>query len=371
MITATPSQADIERLAMEACRDAEPPDIQTALREQLEQDANQVRPYVPSVHMAGQCPRKLSYHALGIPPSDPSDPRMAIVWKTGDAIEQLIDEYLRRTGLHITHYQRRVRIPFAGGTIWGRLDRICEPDSILDYKSINTYGYDEVLRSGPKTEHVAQINLYLHALQLEGETRFNRGLLLYVDKNSGAHSLQAFRYSRQLAEATIAVFDAVYRAAASGQLLPRPEGYTPSSYPCSFCRWKSACWVPEPVRTGQALDTAVADLSALEDTMRRYVELSRTRSDIDRELEQLRAAVQAALTDAGAVAGQSASYAARLVAQQRTDVDMSRLPPLWVPHVTVTKTVHVLRIRPRTPPGAARGAADPLPAETTSREVET
>lgn len=359
MNTTMPTQAEIEQLAAEACRDVDPPDIDRAILEQLEVDAQQLRPYVPSVHMAGQCPRKLSYHALGVPPSDPTDPRMAIIWKTGDAIEQILDDYLRRTGLHVTHYQRRVRIPFQGGTIWGRMDRVCEPDAVLDYKSINTYGYDEVRKSGPKVEHVAQVNLYLHALQLEGDSRFTRGLILYTDKNTGAISLQAFRYSSRLAHATIAVFEAVHAAAASGRLLPRPEGYSPSSYPCSYCRWKTACWTPRG--SASAADTEhghVADLSSLEDTMARYLELSRTRSAIEEEMNAIRATVQAALADAGTSSGQSSSYSARLVTQQRTEVDLSRIPPLWLPHITSTRTVHTLRITPRTAPVAPRHRAD-------------
>jgi CRISPR/Cas system-associated exonuclease Cas4 (RecB family) len=338
-----PSPADIARLASQAASGCEPPGIVQHITPLLHQDAQRSSRYSPTCSRAGQCPRMLSYWAMGVPPSDPTDPRMAMVFRTGDAVEEVVNSYIDRSGLHVTRKALEVRIPFRYGTIWGKVDRILEPDTIIDFKSANTYAYDEVTRTGPKPEHVAQVNLYIHGLRLAGRTGICKGLLFYVDKNNGAISEQPFRYSEELALACIRVFEAVHEAAMEGVPLPRPDGYSPGRAPCSYCSWRTTCWGVQQTDSSPA----EADLSHLEDILRSYVELSKTRAFVESQMEDIRARVLAALADAGAAAGRAGPYTARVYEQTRTEVDTSLLPPLWVAAATTTKTYQVLRIQER------------------------
>lgn len=301
--------------------------------------------YFPSCSKAGDCPRKLTYWRLGVPESDPIPERMGVVWSIGDAIESALDQALSRSGIPIHSYQRKIRIPFRYGTIFGRIDRIIEPDTVLDYKSINRYGFDEVLDSGPKREHVLQVNLYLHGLHLEGENRFTRGLVLYVNKDNGMLYEATFDYDPQLALESIRLFELVEEHAMAGTLPERPDGFTPATFPCTYCSWRSLCW-GNGTFAPPGDSRKIADLSHLSNELIRYLEISAEIRALEKQKERIRALVQAALVDAGAREGFAGGVRARIITGFREKVDLDKIPELFRAAATTVETTTMLRIDP-------------------------
>jgi CRISPR/Cas system-associated exonuclease Cas4 (RecB family) len=334
--------AEIERLATATAAPSGQRDLVEAVYQQVAPGDR--RRYVPAVSRAGQCPRALTYWACGIPETNPTPPRLGLTWKVGDAVEAILDDALRATGVPITNYQKKIRIPYAYGDIFGQMDRIIEPDTVLDYKSINTYGFQEVERAA-SPEHVAQVNLYIHALRLEGQTRFKRGCLLYMDKSSSALAQQWFDYSPELAEAAIAMFEAVEEAARAGQLLPRPAGFTPTQAPCSYCNWRAACWEVGGPAADKAEITEVADLTSLEGDLRWYLLLASQASEVERAMDEVKAKVRAALVDIRASRGIGGGVLAEISRQVRTTINREKVPPLFAAAASEEQVVETLRIR--------------------------
>jgi len=335
----------------------------------------------PRASRAGACVRALTYHALGIPESDPTPARIGMVFAHGDALEDALVDLLRRTGLGLTGLQRRVEIPYRYGTITGHVDALLD-GRVVDFKSINTYGFEEVLRQGPLREHLVQVFMYLHGLQLAGEPA-SEGILLYVDKNNGRVAECTFGLGRttgqtvalsdegtpllpvpfaypepsSLIEEGIRMFEEVEEhrirslarvsdpASSSDAELDLPDRpyASPAEAPCSFCSWRTRCWAlaekPAPEADG------AADLSRLLPQLSRYVELSEERARIEKELEAIRAAVRVALAESGASRGYAHGVAAELVTCERKTLDPALLPPDVAAAATRVEEYTQLRIR--------------------------
>jgi hypothetical protein len=344
--------AEIAKMAAETAIPAGDHDLVDAVYRQVA--PGERRRYTPAVSRAGQCPRALSYWAQGVPESHPTPPRMGLTWQFGDATELVLDNALRATGVPVTHYQRRIRIPYAHGNIFGQLDRIIEPDTVLDYKSISSYGFAET-EDGASPDHVVQVNLYIHGLRLEGQTRFRQGCVLYLDKNSAALRQQWFNYSPDLAAAAIAMIEAVDEAARSRRPLPRPTGYEPGKAPCSYCNWRGTCWQVGAHAADHAQPADTADLTALQYELKWYLTLAERSSEIERGMDEVKAKVRAALVDAGVNRGIAGDVLAEITRQIRTSINREKVPPLFAAAATEEQTVQVLRIRrlkdgPATPP---------------------
>jgi hypothetical protein len=322
--------------------------------------------YAPAVSRAGQCPRALSYWAGGIPESHSTPPRIGLTWKFGDATEQILDEALRATGVPITNYQRRIRIPYAYGEIFGQMDRIIEPDTVLDYKSISSYGFAEV-ESSASAEHVVQVNLYIHALRLAGETRFERGCLLYLDKNSSALQQQWFAYSPELAATAIGMLEAVEEATRAKQLLPRPAGYEPGKAPCVYCNWRGHCWEVGEGASERTEAAGAADLTALQYELKWYLALAEQSSQIERGMDEVKAKVRAALVDAGVNRGIAGDVLAEIGRHVRTSINREKVPPLFAAAATEEQVVETLRIRKMRRTGAGDGANDSRPGDRSGK----
>jgi hypothetical protein len=323
----------------------------------------------------------MTYHALGIPETDPTPARMGMVFAHGDAVEEALVDIFARSGAPLHGHQREVRIPFRYGTITGHVDCLLGDTHVVDFKSINTYGFDEVVERGPLREHLVQVFLYVHGLQLEGEP-YTGAIVVYVDKNSGRvaectcslgsttgttrvmlddgvpSAPREFTYPEptELIEEGIRVFEEVEEhrirslarvrdpASSSDAELDLPERpyRSPAEAPCSFCSWRTRCWAlgkPHPDVDG------AADLSCLFPEMMRYVELSEERARIEKELEAIRAAVRVALAESGASRGYAHGVVAELVTCERHTLDPSLLPPDVAEAATRVEEYTQLRIR--------------------------
>jgi len=337
--------------------------------------------FKPRASRAGACVRALTYHALGIPESDPTPARIGMVFAHGDALEDALIDLLGRSGLALTELQRRVEIPYRYGTITGHIDALLD-GHVVDFKSINTYGFEDVLQQGPLREHLVQVFMYLHGLQLAGEPA-RGGILLYVDKNNGrvaecTFSLDGtvgqivalsddgtplppvpFVYPEpsSLIEEGIRMFEEVEEhrirslarvadptSASDAELdLPSRPYAAPVDAPCSYCSWRTRCWALQTTPAPEA--DGAADLSHLLPQMARYLELSEQRARIEKELEAIRAAVRVALHEAGATRGYARGVAAELITCERKVIDPTLLPPDVAAAATRAEEYTQLRIR--------------------------
>ncbi len=337
--------------------------------------------FTPRVSRAGTCPRALAYHALGIPESDPTPARIGMVFLHGNTLEEAVLEALRDAGLDLHSFQRPVRIPYRYGFITGHVDALLGATHVVDLKSINTYGFDDVLKGGPLREHLIQVLLYIHGLRREGEP-YREGLLLYVDKNSGRVAECLFSVDstegrivrmgergpvpeeipfvypnpRSLIAEGIRVFEAVEEhrrrtlervpdpARSPDYLLdlpPRPYR-SPEQAPCSYCTWRSRCWALYPYTPSRP---KAADLSHLALVFDRYFELMERKERIEQELEEIRATIRTALSDAGARTGTAPGAVAELVTTVRRRLNPAKLSPEEIERATEMLETVQLTIR--------------------------
>ena len=110
---------------------------------------------------------------------------------------------------------------------------------ILEIKTVNR------IPDEPRKEHIAQLNVYLHAYPTA------TGILLYVSRKT--FEMHAFEVRRDegLFEATVARAGEVERALRDGRV-PPPEAaeYPDRSWECRYCRWARICG---ELRTGAPL----------------------------------------------------------------------------------------------------------------------
>jgi len=128
--------------------------------------------------------------------------------------------------------------------VTGRLDALTVPKMrrVVEIKSIphRAAGYI------PKDDHVRQLNLYVHRVRQEPGYEDYSGTLTYLikDATKGQPVLRAFSvpYDRELALDTLEAFHDALWMVEGDEVPPRPEGYTPSRFPCAYCVYASHCW---------------------------------------------------------------------------------------------------------------------------------
>jgi len=198
--------------------------------------------YAPSVTAAGLCPRRVGYRRLGIPATDPPEPRVRLLRIVGEAVERVLIDRLVAAG--IAHSPgASVRIPYPYGYIHGVVDALVGDDAVLDVKTVASWLYGELCASGkPSPDNALQVNLYIHGLRIAGQERRRYGILLYLDRESGRLLDLWFEYSPALAENAVRTLTLIEERARFGLLLPRPEGFVPENPPCTWCPYRTLCW---------------------------------------------------------------------------------------------------------------------------------
>ena len=133
-----------------------------------------VRRGTVSASSLGSCKRKQVFGYLGLIQIPPS-PKLAGIFQNGTFM------HLRWQMAGITEgfvKKAEVRVPENKHYLTGTMDGICYEDSILELKSINTNGFNEVSSFGPKKDHMIQGAAY--ALTTGRE----KVVFVYEDKNT-------------------------------------------------------------------------------------------------------------------------------------------------------------------------------------------
>lgn len=108
--------------------------------------------------------------------------------------------------------------------ISGRIDCLLE-DTIIEFKSIAKLDY---VRNAPKSEHVEQLNLYLHALKM------TKGVIVYVTKNNLEIVEHEITYSEKIYKKTINAFKRIYWYVSRG-VEPKPKKCS-TPWSCEYCK---------------------------------------------------------------------------------------------------------------------------------------
>lgn len=219
------------------------------LREQEQADRAEARGGAekrnPHISDAGKCPRRNVLSLMNVAETEPLDTDSLLRFTLGHAFEEAVGKIL--TAYQGATFIREERVEIATGDtiITGRQDfgavRLSlDEDTTLELKSSNARAVGFLVKSGsPNEDHISQLNLYLHG------TKKKVGYLVYLVAGStkGEPVLHAWRvdYDQARAERDIYALSEQALQAKASIVPPIPSGYTRTTYPCSYCSYKSRC----------------------------------------------------------------------------------------------------------------------------------
>lgn len=207
----------------------------------------------------GFCSRKIVYQMSGYPVPE-LNPRVLAIFENGHSFHNRMEHFFDMAGILIAP---ELSINDEELNISGRTDAVIRNINSKDYqataditlvdtsgevvysgpnnevalvelKSINNKGYNRVVSHGPKEEHIAQLQLYMHLLNIP------QGLLYYENKDNQESIEYWFTYDPALIKKLIAKIKNVNDHVDKGTI-PAREG-TRSSYSCNYCDFKDICW---------------------------------------------------------------------------------------------------------------------------------
>lgn len=324
-------------------------------------------PYRPRPSSAGpeRCLRQLVYHARGFEP-DQFQGRALITFDDGHWHEELMADWLGKTSFVLHSRQMAVETVIGPGSIDGIITDLHGVDRVIDFKSINHFGFERLLRSDWITDYFTQLALYLRGLR-QFLPDMTEGLLLFKNKNQGAFLDVLVRYDEptdtltlvesehssgkrfvlgqtlpNITTAAVAKFALVEQHRAAGTLPDRPY-HDQDAYPCAYCRWGRTCWIGWKEEL-QNLDEDV-DLHDLKDAVHYRQELTAQILAATKERDAITDQIRTALAGKQAKTGRAGQYllARRLVTKRMLNRDL--LPTAVAEAATETKTHEQLVVR--------------------------
>ena len=131
------------------------------------------------------CSRQLLYQASAAKGKEEINARLSNIFATGNFL------HLKWQMIGLTEgWLKSAEIPFESEeySFGGTLDGIIFDDSLFEFKSINSYGYSNVVKFGPKKDHIDQANAYMWLADLKAVS------FVYENKDTG--DWKEFRLSR-------------------------------------------------------------------------------------------------------------------------------------------------------------------------------
>lgn len=189
---------------------------------------------------AGRCLRGLVYQWRGEKAETP-DGRMFFVFDDGSLHHQAVVKHLEEAGIQITMKEAPIRDKERN--ISGKLDALIKLNShyyVLEIKSINRYGFDEVLRTGPHEEHVLQLQLYLYYVQNLFKIDARQGIILYKNKDTSKFMDFPIDYDKSYVNKFFDQMQVIEKHLKDNTLPERP--YQRDDWHCSYCDYKMVCW---------------------------------------------------------------------------------------------------------------------------------
>lgn len=223
---------------------------------------------------AGKCIRALVYQWRGEVAKQP-DGRLFFIFNDGELHHKALLEQLERAGIAIHMKEAPLRDP--GLNISGKMDALIKMDGhyyVLEIKSINRYGFEEVKRDGPKEEHIIQLQLYLYYVQNLFKIETKCGIILYKCKDTSRFADFLIDYNENMVQDFFGKLKVIENHLACHTLPDRP--YESTSWQCRYCEYHDICWMSAPASekiveiTEEALTNLIGELIWVKEQRREY-----------------------------------------------------------------------------------------------------
>lgn len=197
-------------------------------REREKKEKERIQFYISEV---GKCPRAIFFKFKKAPASE-LEPERLRIFDHGDFIHQVTLRPLISLGLI-----RATEVPIPPHEIIsGRADAILSINGepyVLDIKSISgRINFNKLEK--PYPEHLWQVQLYLHFFRIQ------KGILLYVNKDTQELKDFVFEYDPQIAQRLIEWFMKLRDKIEKNILPPRLVDF-PKNWQCDGCQYRSIC----------------------------------------------------------------------------------------------------------------------------------
>jgi len=206
---------------------------------------------------AGKCARALGYQYHRVP-GEPLAGRAIRTFEAGDRTEARLRELATKAGIVLHDVQREVVMPIEGTAgVVGHIDGTFDGDDgarhVLDFKSINSLGFDRVVDGGTEYAYRCQMNAYMEAMELR-----TWALIIYENKDTQHLHEDRVEYDAAIVEEVRARFRRVTASTAethperehfpiAEMFRKKPTGRFVLPWQCAYCAWKKPCWgVSEP-----------------------------------------------------------------------------------------------------------------------------
>jgi len=187
---------------------------------------------------AGKCERGIFFKFKNVP-REKMDARMLRLFERGDYIQMQILNSMFSIGIVRSS---EVTIP-PQELIGGRADAIVTLNNelyVVDFKSMNSMIFKNLTQA--KEENVNQIQLYLHFFKI------NKGILLYVNKDTLELKEFLVNYDKELVEKLLAGLKAL-KEKIDNDVIPKilQDAYT--NWQCRYCPFADICKMAGPEET--------------------------------------------------------------------------------------------------------------------------
>jgi CRISPR-associated protein Cas4 len=253
----------------------------------------------------GKCPRALVYQWRGEQVKSP-DGRLFFIFSDGEMHHQIIAKHLEDAGVQITMKEAPIRDKERN--ISGKLDALLKIDGkyyVLEIKSINRYGFEEILKEGPREEHVLQLQLYLYYVNNLFKIETKIGILLYKNKDTSRFADFPIEFDETYALNFFEYLKGIEKHVADNTLPDRP--YERKDWHCQYCDYQLICWQGVPRdKLPQISDEELAGL------LGELIFAKEQRKEYEDKEDQLTEMVKQLFKEKGMTQGQIGSYIVRL-----------------------------------------------------------
>lgn len=192
----------------------------------LTKNEERIRTESWSASSAGSCVRRQQFVYLG-KKKPPLDSKSLNIFRNGDYM------HLRHqvAGLRMGYLQDvEVPVEMKHLNVKGTIDGICSDGMIAEFKSINSYGFDNLL--APQADHVRQVHAYMMARGVTGAR------IVYENKNTQQLKEFFVEFDEKISASNVSEWEFAQRGIEDKALAP---ALPPDSFQCRWCPFSRDC----------------------------------------------------------------------------------------------------------------------------------
>ncbi len=194
----------------------------------------------PNFHPSGigYCARSLAMGMLNYPRQTP-DAQSIRIFANGDSMHERYQKWFSDMGILVAE-ELPMKDPIM--RLSARLDAIIRVTdegaagmlAIVELKSAKDKQFKRMLKEGPYTGYICQLQFYMHM------TGIPRGVIFMENKDTQELTEWWYEYDQAMAAQLVEKAQMVV-SCVDAQLLPERE-YEKTSFECRFCDYAEACW---------------------------------------------------------------------------------------------------------------------------------